>query len=204
MASEFKACSVDSCNGNAHHSAYGRKGFCCLHFNRLKRHGDPLKTEKTPTGDPQRFYDSIVLSYEGNECLIWPYTRTKKGYPQIYNGSRMAIVSRILCEDVYGSPPTPDHQAAHSCGNGRGGCVTKGHMSWKTPAQNEEDKLVHGTFGRGGHHSQSKLTEKEAREILSLKGRETQIAIASKYGVSRVTVSDIHRGKRWNFLEGEK
>lgn len=40
MAATFKACSVDGCNGNAARAAEGRRGFCSIHYWRLKRHGD--------------------------------------------------------------------------------------------------------------------------------------------------------------------
>jgi len=92
----------------------------------------------------------------GYECLIWPYAKTNKGYGVGYGrtkiNGRKQIVSRIICEAVRGAPPTPRHEAAHSCGNGHLGCCTKRHLFWKTPEENWEDRRRHGRhrtiFGR--------------------------------------------------------
>lgn len=52
MATTFKTCSVDGCNGNADVSARGSKGYCCKHYARLQRHGSPLagRNRVTPGG----------------------------------------------------------------------------------------------------------------------------------------------------------
>jgi len=187
-------CSVPEC-GKPHLA----KGFCNAHYRRLKRHGDAL-AGNTPRGEPQKFYAEVVLVYEGDECLIWPYSRVGHGYGLMTRDGDQQYTHRLLCEDVYGPPPTPRHDAAHSCGKGHDGCVTKGHLLWKTRAANMADKLDHGTHHRGERHGQSKLTEKQVREIKSLKGVETKTALAKKFGVSWSAVSNIHSGRNWGWL----
>lgn len=118
-------------------------GFCKKHYTRLLRHGDP-QAGRTPCGDLERFYREVVLPYEGDECIAWPFSRTSSGYGKIYLGGQHLIVSRLSCEEANGAPPTPEHQAAHSCGNGHLGCVTKRHLSWKTSLGNAADKKHHG------------------------------------------------------------
>lgn len=198
MANEFIPCSVVACNGNAHRSRSGAKGLCKKHYARLLRHGDPL-AGRTPDGDPQRFYESS-LSYGGAECLLWPFVRDSQGYGRMKIGTKNLIVSRRLCEDVNGPPPTPDHHAAHSCNRGHLGCVTKGHLSWKTPAENEADKIANGTNPRGERCGTSKITEEHAREILALKGVEAQRSIAKRFGVTQGAVAHIHSGRNWGWL----
>lgn len=200
MASEFKACSVDGCNGNAHPKSRGRKGFCNVHYRRLLRHGDPLTLVKAPNGDVQEYYRNVVLPYDGDECLIWPYALTK-GYGHMEKNGKRGIVSRFLCADVYGPPPTKNHEAAHRCGNGHLGCVTKKHLSWKTPKENQSDKIQHGTHNRGERSASSKITESQAIEIFNLKGIKSQREIASEFGVSQQTISDIHCRRTWFSLE---
>jgi hypothetical protein len=39
-------CSIDGCNGQG-----GRRGFCNLHYRRLMKHGDPLKSINRKIGD---------------------------------------------------------------------------------------------------------------------------------------------------------
>ena len=89
MADKFKACSVVDCNGNAHSSKEGRGGFCRPHYRRMRRHGDPLGG-KAENGEPKRFYKEVVLPYEGDECIIWPYNKSASRY-----GVSMSQVSRI-------------------------------------------------------------------------------------------------------------
>lgn len=199
MADKFKACSVSDCNGNAHSSAYGGKGYCCAHYTRLKRHGDPLEGG-TSHGQPMSFYTDVVLIYEDDECLIWPFAHIPKGYGVMYMDGKLALVSRLVCEYVNGPSPTPKHQAAHSCGKGHLGCVTKRHLSWKTRKENEEDKLDHGTRIRGERHSSAKLTEDDVREIHSLKGIVPQLTIATRFNVSPSNISLIQSGKIWSWL----
>jgi hypothetical protein len=192
----IRRCSVEGCNG-----AHIAKGLCRKHYSRMARHGDPLIAGGTAQGEAKEFYQSVVLKYSGEDCLIWPYAKSESGYGVILRRGMMRNVSRVVCEDAYGPPPTNDHQAAHSCGKGHLGCVSKGHVSWKTPSGNQLDRLAHGTDNRGEKHNLAKLKEKQVREIISLKGHETQQSIACRYGVSSRTVSDIHRGRRWAWMD---
>lgn len=154
----------------------------------------------TPKGAARSFYHEVVRAYEGKECLIWPYARDTNGYGLVGVDGKVRQVHRVLCHEVNGPPPTDGHQAAHSCGNGLGCCVTKGHLVWKTPAANEADKLLHGTHSRGEKSGKAKLTEAQAREIIRLKGKETQAAIAARFSVSVAAVANIHVGRTWSWL----
>ena len=193
MATE-RLCSIPEC-GKPH---FGR-GYCRNHHYRLWKHGSPV-AGRTSNGEPRAFYN-FAAEYDGDECLIWPYYRSSSGYGQIQSGGRPLTVSRLLCEEFNGPPPSPAHHAAHSCGNGRYGCVTKSHLSWKTPKDNNADKILHGTDNRGERNNMSKLTSEQAREILSLKGKETQTFIARRYGVSQAHVSRIHLGQSWGWFK---
>lgn len=136
MATRF--CTVDGCD-----KAHQAKGLCGAHYMRLFRHGDPLGGGTSP-GEPQEFYRNIVLPYAGKDCLTWPFSRNAAGYGRIWVDGGMRTVSRRVCEEVNGPPPTPKHEAAHSCGKGHLACVTKGHLSWKTPKENCADRIIHG------------------------------------------------------------
>lgn len=153
-------------------------------------------------GEVQRYFWDVVMAYEGNECHIWPFAKTA-GYGRMTADGKMWIVPRRVCEQAHGPAPSPDHEAAHSCGNGRNGCCTKGHLSWKTHAANQADKIEHGTSSRGECHGMNKLTMSEMLEVRSLAEGEalSQKQIASKFGITQQTVSDIKRGKSWAWLE---
>lgn len=189
-----RLCSIPDCN-----KPVSRRDWCNAHYHRWRAHGDPL-AGRTPEGEPERYYREVVLSYDGDDCLPWPYSNNGEGYGQIKRDGRYQLVSRLVCEEEHGPPPTPGHEAAHSCGHGSDLCCTKRHLSWKTPIQNAADKVVHGTHVRGERQWMAKLKEPEVRQIMALKGVLFQREIADQFGVSRRNVSDIHAGKTWAHL----
>ncbi|MBZ9659741.1 hypothetical protein LB523_11865 [Mesorhizobium sp. ESP-6-4] len=142
-----------------------------------------------------------VLVYDGDNCLIWPYSRGADGYGNLNYDGKVKIVSRLVCELVNGEPPTPEHEAAHSCGKGHEGCVAPNHLSWKTAKENALDKICHGTMPRGETHPASKLSESQVVEIRGLSKTKSHSEIARVYGVDRKTVSLIISRKNWGWLE---
>lgn len=186
-----RLCSIDGC-GKPHDS----KGYCKAHYHRLSRHGDPLGGG-TSHGEPLRFIHEVAIRHAGAECLTWPFGKNADGYGKIHINGKLVGTHRYVCELVHGAPPTPSHEAAHSCGKGHEACIAPEHLSWKTPAENEADKLEHGTHNRRERHGLAKLTESQAREILAMKGKETKRDLAERFGVSYHAVYDIHNGRRW-------
>lgn len=154
------------------------------------------KKVRAKRGEALRYFREVVLAYEGLDCLPWPFS-TNGGYGQMSYEHRPQLVPRLVCEAEYGSAPSPAHHAAHSCGKGNLGCVAKRHLSWKTPSENEADKLVHGTSPRGARCGTSKLTTHEVRQIRSLEGQFLQREIAAQFGVGRRTIGRIHRREIW-------
>lgn len=187
-------CSILSCE-----KPHEAKGYCSAHYWRFRKHGDPLGG-RAPYGEVSRFIREVALRHTGDKCLTWPFGKTQRGYGLIWIDGKHVIASRYVCELVHGSPPTPEHDAAHSCGKGHEGCVAPEHLSWKTPVENKADELLHGTRPRGERNGHAKLTEAEAREILALKGVELQRNLAARFGVSRTAVASIHSGRKWTWL----
>lgn len=198
MAAKFKACSIDGCKGNAHYSACGCRGWCGKHYQRWQRLGDPL-AGGTFDGEPERYLSEVVLAYEGDECLPWPFGKSG-GYGTIYIDGRSHLVHRRVCERVNGPPPTPEHDAAHSCGKGHEACCAKRHLSWKTHVGNMADKITHGTSNRGERHGSAKLTNGDVLAIRELQGQKLQREIAAQFGISTTCVSQIHRREIWGWL----
>ncbi|MBD9519322.1 hypothetical protein IB262_05365 [Ensifer sp. ENS02] len=73
-------------------------------------------------------------------------------------------------------------------------------MSWKTKAENEADKLKHGTKARGERHGSAKLTEQQVRSMRALKGLESNAVIAQRYGISERQTKLILNGGSWSWL----
>jgi hypothetical protein len=195
MSDAPTTCALPSCNGDASWRAGGKRGWCRAHYRRWQRHGDP-QAGRTPVGEPGRYLTEVVLAYEGEECLSWPYGKDKAGYAQI---GRHDSVSRLVCESVNGPPPTTRHQAAHSCGNGHNACCNKQHLSWKTPIENQADRVTHGTSNRGERHGCAQLNSADVAEIRSHHGKPVR-EIAAHFGVSVSHVVNIIAGRAWAAL----
>ena len=198
MAAKFKSCSVDGCNGNAHYASGGVKGYCRAHYRRLYRYGDP-QSGGTYKNEPGKYLDE-ALKLPLSECMIWPFARDAAGYGQLNYRGKVVYVHRLVCERVYGAPPTANHQAAHTCGNGPIGCFNPHHVRWETPIENAMDRYQHGTMPLGESHPMAKLTAADVVKIRSLKGTMTQKRIGELFGVGEDCIGDIHRGVNWAWL----
>lgn len=196
MAKSNSICSIEGCSKSAE-----KRGWCGAHYLRWRKYGDPLVTKRTPRHEASRFYNEVVLAYDGKDCLIWPFARfTVNGYAKMRRDGKAGVVSRFLCEDIYGPPPTPEHEAAHGCGKGHEGCVAKSHLRWATSLENKADKIFHGTSLRGEKNHRAKLSESQVLEIFSLRGVVTQRLLGERFGVSEGTIQLIHDRKNWSWL----
>lgn len=122
-------------------------------------------------------------------CLIWPFGRHKDGYGTLIgDDGKMTYAHRYMCRLIKGEPPTPKHQASHSCNRGHDACVNHHHLDWKTPGANHKE---------GEWHPKVKLTVEKAAEIRALKGLEQTSITAQRYGVREVTVRQVQSGRIW-------
>lgn len=124
-------------------------------------------------------------------CLIWPFGRNTTGYGVLTFEGERDYAHRAMCKHVNGEPPTPAHQAAHSCGRGHDACANHHHLSWKTPSENQQDR----TDMR--NRPKRKLTAENADDIRSCKGREKVTTTAERYGITEAAVRQIQAGKLW-------
>lgn len=197
--SPFVACAVVGCNGDAGRPGAGR-GYCGKHYRRWRLYGDPIGVAEKQATPPEQWVDGVALAFEGEECLIWPFGRNEHGYAVWTRDRRPQIASRLICQMVHGDPPALKLVAAHSCCKGHEGCVNPKHLRWATASENEQDKLLSGTSNRGERHGLAKLTEADVVAIRTLVKTATHAAVAAKFGVSKWTVLDIVRRKRWGWL----
>jgi hypothetical protein len=133
------------------------------------------------------------VHHAGDDCLIWPFSTNGTGYGRLGYEGRGYYAHRFMCDLAHGPAPDADHEVAHSCGNGMGGCVNPRHLAWKTRSENQLDRRRHGTHVTSTWGARGKLSSEEKMEILALKGKLPQRAIAARYGVHFETISRIHR-----------
>lgn len=186
-------CSVEGCGGK-----HCGRGLCEKHYWRWRRNGDPL-AGRTPNGEALRFLENH-RHYADAQCLLWPYGKYGNGYGKVWQDGRTRPVHAVMLELVAGPPPTPEHEAAHSCGVRA--CINPRHLRWATRSENQMDKLLHGTHNRGERHWGAKVTEAQVREILELLEQGVRQREAGRlYGISQSSISLIKRGKNWAWLE---
>lgn len=130
------------------------------------------------------------INHGGPDCLIVPFYRNPNGYAMLSHKGKMRWAHRLMCEMAHGPAPY-GHEAAHSCGNGKLGCVHPMHLSWKTKSENSFDRRRHGTSTTNKWGSRGKIRPEHAAQIRALAGRMTQTAIAQRFGISAPTVRDI-------------
>lgn len=191
-----KACSISGCGAEAK-----ARGWCSKHYQKWAKYSDAAAgKEGTPAGAPMLFIERAV-SYDGDECLIWPYGVAGAGYGVVDVGGVQKYAHRIVCKATKGPPPSEKHEVAHGCGNGSLGCLTKRHLRWATRAENFADKLLHGTDNRGDKSS-TKLSSSDVLKIRSryAVGGISQTSLGREFGVGQSYVSQIIRGVRWGHL----
>ena len=102
-------CSVDGCGKTAF-----RQSLCSSHNHRKQRYGDPLGVPAPIASEPLAWVEAHV-SYDGPGCLPWPFAKAGRGYGQLTADGERGYAHRYICKRVNGPPPTPEHEASHTC-----------------------------------------------------------------------------------------
>lgn len=179
-----KLCSIDGC-GKPHYCLE----WCNSHYRKWRRHGKPIWQRPSPFRD----FVEMAKKYDGDDCLFCTFARNEKWRSQIRVDGKLTMVARIICESYRGPPPAPQHQAAHSCGNGHLACSTRKHLRWATQEENIADRLIHDTYG-------IKLINNDVKTIRSLYGKLSEDDIASMFDVSPKHVAAIAKRRHWKGL----
>ena len=154
------------------------------------------------TRKPQRVSKKIafiksILKTKSQDCIKFPFACDSKGYGTVFYKGKTYGAHRFVCRIVHGKPPNKyDYVAAHSCGNGHLGCINPNHLSWKTYAENNFDKILHDTHGV----SLSNTQVSQILQLISL-GFVKQKHIAQMYSCSTATVSLIKKKKIWKHIK---
>lgn len=197
-AVRYHGCEIQGCD-----RPHNARGLCKIHYDRLLYSGDPKADQEVRTSPGERL-DWLMdhKDYDGDGCLIFPYSRDHGGYGRAKHEGKQITASRMMAIIVLGEPPTEDHQSAHDCGNGHLGCVHPKHLRWDSCEGNMADKLIHGTHMQGTDCPAHKLDEADIREIRRLAGTTSQQDLADRFGIAQTTVSRIVRRKTWSWVDG--
>lgn len=187
-------CLVDKCDAKP---ALKSAGYCANHYYRRHKYGSPTAPARNDVKTAD--YIKAALSITHQDCVLWTRQKTKEGYGVARFNGKYGAAHRFVCELSNGEPPTPNHQAAHSCGNPS--CYNPNHLRWLTPLQNTREKYTHGTMPAGENHFLATMTEKTALSILAdFRCGETIKILAAKYGVTYGAAYMLVRGHTWKHL----
>lgn len=171
---------------------------------RWKQHPPPFTWYEISSNGRVRSYLGPNQNSKPRKTPKMMKTRTPKdGYPRVtlQTDSGKKVVRRVhllVARAFLG--PTKKRIVRHKDGNP--GNPKLSNLEYGTLRQNSHDKYRHGTHGIGDQNSRALLSEKEALEIYSLKGIESQASLANRYNLSPQAVSDIHRGITWSEITG--
>lgn len=194
-----RTCKVTTCTNRVNNG-----GLCSAHHSRLREYGDPLAgppvRRKTPPGlSPEQAF----AYYMGTElpaarhCWLWLGTITPTGYGVVMVRGKN-IQAHRLSYTIFNGPLAADQIVRHTCDNPP--CVNPHHLAAGSQAQNMQDCTDRGRQALGSALPISRLTPEIVREIRGLRGRETQQAIADRFGVHPGTIQALLDGKTWKHV----
>lgn len=175
------------------------RGLCRPHLKRLDA-GEDLPTVDFGYGAALRWIEAN-MGYSGDGCLMWPFPAVDYAYPHMRYEGRQTTAARVMCEKVNGPPPSPKHDAAHSCGRGKQGCMNPRHLRWDTRSGNHADKVAHGTSIRGRRNHRTKLTEADVRYIREMRGKVRGADLARQFGLTQTGILHVQNRNSWAWVE---
>lgn len=183
-------CKIENCTRE---SQFKAKNLCGVHYHRIRAHGDPHVTLRTPTGTPlsdrvlpEEKWLEVDRGYE-TPCREWQGNINSTGYGVIKFNNRSLKLHRVMYQMFKGEIPE-GHVVMHLCDNPP--CANPDHLRSGTSQENTQDAVR-----KGRNRSHRGLRADQVHEIrLRWRLGETQQALESEFGVGGGTVSRIMAG----------
>lgn len=146
-----------------------------------------------------------VRGYRWPGCTLKPMMGQGYKHVCLRDGPRTRRVSiHTLVLETFVGPRPPGLQARHLSGVKTNNRLS--NLRWGTCKENAFDRKLHGRTYRGAAHPAAKLTERQARRIITIyqAGRRTQADLARQFGVSQTCVWRLRTGLSWKHLHSEQ
>lgn len=141
---------------------------------------------------------------KSGDCWVWIRGRTKAGYGELWDGTRVIHAHRHAWALENGPIPVGMY-VCHSCDNPP--CVRPEHLFLGTAADNNRDMRVKGRANdvgrppgrRVGWHPNAKLTLEQAMEIRRLyaAGGTSHRRLAAQFGITKGAITQLLTGRTW-------
>lgn len=184
------------CNLSGCFSIAKRRGLCMNHYRKNLKNGSLERVRFVGMSLEDRLKKFVRLD-EKTGCLLWTGSTDSGGYG-ICRVTKKSIPMRMhrVAWEIKNGPAPKNLIFCHTCDNPP--CVNPDHLFLGTNKTNAQDRDSKGRQAKGIFHGMAKLSEEEAIRILLDTRSHTDIA--DDFGVSRIAVGDIKRGKRWKHL----
>lgn len=125
-------------------------------------------------------YDGVQLSH--NDCVI-----------------RKVYIHRLMLSS-WDMPALPEQQCRHLDGNRVNNALV--NLQWGSKAENERDRVLHGTSAVGTKNPQSKLTDSSVKHLRALRKESawSYKRLGNYFGVSTMTAYRAVTGQAWSHL----
>lgn len=143
-------------------------------------------------GRPVKPFDEKCVPEPNSGCWLWTGAWDSYGYGAVGDNRKSHRVSY----EMHVGPIGPGLCVCHRCDTRA--CVNPAHLFLGTQADNTADKVAKGRAPRGEGVLRSRLTTKQAEEIIA--SPKTCQELAAAYGVTETTVSYIKSGRTWRHL----
>jgi len=147
----------------------------------------------------ERLMEKVVIS--DSACWEWMGARYWTGYGLII-ANKVRYATHRASYMLYTGDIPAGKVVCHKCDNPP--CVNPAHLFLGTKAENSADMVNKQRSATGERNGKSKLTEMQAREILSLRdsGKSLRL-VADHFGVTKKTIHFIWQGVNWKHLHQE-
>lgn len=107
-------------------------------------------------------------------------------------GFRAFRIHRLIALEFLPKPNDGQTEVAHNDGSRTNNCAT--NLRWATRAENQRDRICHGTHSRGERSSSAKFTNADVlrlRQFMRENPRVSNCELGRRYGVSHETIRAI-------------
>ena len=141
----------------------------------------------------KKTYPGKILSFCWHRAGYPRFKLTIQGRHEYFEAHRLVAMAFL------GGPVGDRTEVAH--GDGDPANNHHSNLSWKTHAENEDDKLAHGTSPSGARNGGSKLVDEDVLNIRALRAAGATLeSIGKQFGVAFQTISKIVNRKSWSHI----